>query len=279
LKTLNFAQNIQTNSFHKGEIFKAVGLRGSSETMSPFLMADHFYMSGPVFGPHPHAGFSAVTYMFEDSQNSFLNKDSLGNSGFIHPGDLHWSLAGSGLIHDEYPQKTGVPAHGLQIFVNHVAAKKHMPPEAIHVNSKEVPNFTLPAGSKIRVPFGKATVNEHVLHSPAIIPTHATLIDVHGQKGEIVSISVEPELNAFVFLINGHIKTSSSEMTKEFEARTVEKGGGMLQVSCETSSHFVVFLGAPIFEPLVQEGPFAMNTREEITAAIERYRLGEMGSI
>jgi redox-sensitive bicupin YhaK (pirin superfamily) len=80
------------------EGFSTHGLRQQLKgiTIDPFINLDDFHMSLPTFRPHPHAGFSAVTYMFEDSKGGFLNRDSMGDSSKIGPGDLHWTQAASG---------------------------------------------------------------------------------------------------------------------------------------------------------------------------------------
>ncbi|MFB2920991.1 MULTISPECIES: pirin family protein [Aerosakkonema] len=92
-------------------------------SLDPFLNLVDFHMSQPTFKPHPHAGFSAVTYMFEDSEGAFINRDSLGDRSRIAPGDLHWTQAGSGMLHEEVPERAGVDCHGLQMFVNSLTKK------------------------------------------------------------------------------------------------------------------------------------------------------------
>ena len=51
--------------------------------LDPFLNIDLFHVTGIVFAPHPHAGFSAVTYLFDDSTTPIRNRDSLGDNGLI----------------------------------------------------------------------------------------------------------------------------------------------------------------------------------------------------
>jgi redox-sensitive bicupin YhaK (pirin superfamily) len=96
-------------------------------------------MSGYVFPPHPHAGFSAVSYMLEESEGSFQNNDSAGLSVKIHPGDLHWTFAGRGIMHEEYPDKKGVVCRGLQIFINAPIKNKMDPPSVVRVTKNEQP--------------------------------------------------------------------------------------------------------------------------------------------
>jgi redox-sensitive bicupin YhaK (pirin superfamily) len=70
---------------------------------SPVVGFDHFRMSGPTFAPHPHAGFSAVSYVFEDSAGALHNRDSIGHDLIASAGDVIWTQAGSGVIHEEVP--------------------------------------------------------------------------------------------------------------------------------------------------------------------------------
>ena len=83
-----------------GSHFRAYGLHGSEMGLiDPFLGVDHAWISGPTFPPHPHAGFSAVSYLFLDSETGIANHDSIGNHNLIRPGGLHWTTAGRGVVH------------------------------------------------------------------------------------------------------------------------------------------------------------------------------------
>jgi hypothetical protein len=92
-----------------GSHFRAYALRGgeAAEPIDPFLGVDHAWISAPTFPPHPHAGFSAVSYLFLDSETGVDNRDSLGNHNLISPGGLHWTAASRGVMHEEFPAKTG----------------------------------------------------------------------------------------------------------------------------------------------------------------------------
>jgi len=105
--------------------------------LHPILGFDHFRMNGPTFAPHPHAGFSAVSYVFEDSPGALRNRDSLGHDLTVQPGELLWTQAGSGVIHDEVPATRGAPIHGLQLFVNLSSKNKHIEPRMLHFSQGE----------------------------------------------------------------------------------------------------------------------------------------------
>src|SRR4029450_4423886 len=81
--------------------FEVAGLRSPQPWMDPYLTIDHLVISQPQFRPHPHAGFSAITLMFEDSPGSISNRDSTGTHTLLKPGDLHWTQARSGVVNEE----------------------------------------------------------------------------------------------------------------------------------------------------------------------------------
>src|SRR5207344_819889 len=109
--------------------------------LDPLLAIDHFNIRVPVFTPHPHAGFSAVTYLFEDSEGDFIDRDSLGNHVVARPGGVLWTVAGRGVMHDEFPARPGKLSHGLQLFVNLPSTEKEQEPKLLFVDGPDVPVF------------------------------------------------------------------------------------------------------------------------------------------
>jgi redox-sensitive bicupin YhaK (pirin superfamily) len=175
------------------------GRHNLGDGIDPFIQLDHFYMRASIFPPHPHAGFSAVTYLFEDSQGSFQNRDSLGDSAVIHPGDLHWTQAGRGLMHEEFPLVPNTLCHGAQIFVNLAAKHKWSQPMAYHLDSAQVPEYLLPTGGKVRVVVGSA----FGLASPLETLTPVTLLDVTLPPHREIVHTLPPSHQAFVHVIQG----------------------------------------------------------------------------
>lgn len=117
----------------------------------PVLLLDDFRVSGRPFGPHPHAGFSAVTYVFEDSPGGLRSRDSLGDDVITAPGGIVWTQAGRGLVHEETPSEVGRELHGMQIFVDLRSANKHIPPRMLRLDSSEIPEWRSAAGDRVRV--------------------------------------------------------------------------------------------------------------------------------
>ena len=118
---------------------KQLDLARLGSFVAPVTTFDHYRMSGPTFAPHPHAGLPAVSYIFEDSAGAMHNRDSLGHSVDIKPGEIVWTQAGSGLVHDEYPAKNGAAVHGLQLFVNLSSKNKFIAPQMLYGRSSAIP--------------------------------------------------------------------------------------------------------------------------------------------
>jgi redox-sensitive bicupin YhaK (pirin superfamily) len=253
---------------------------------SPLLMLDHFRMSQPVFGPHPHAGFSAVTLMFEDAETGFLNRDSQGYEGPIQPGDVHWTVAGRGILHDEPPLENGKIAHGLQLFVNLPAAKKWMAPQALHLRQEDIPVHHSGIGSKIRVLAGSF----NGLTAPIALPEPARWLDALTQPGENLTLELPAGWNALFYVLTGEVQTqpheSSSDPTPVQALQLTAFGNPgaatehlTLTTTSQTPAHWVWLSGIPTHEPLVQHGPFAMSTAADIKRVIQAYQAGDMGRL
>lgn len=132
---IQFSSIYTPTRMQRGSVFSArqYPRQAFDNLIDPVLNIDWFEMNGPTFPPHPHSGFSAVTYLFADSPNGFINRDSFGDVADIHPGGLHWSRASRGMMHEETPVTGAGPVLGLQIFVNLPAASQADPAAAFAV--------------------------------------------------------------------------------------------------------------------------------------------------
>lgn len=246
--------------------------------VDPVIMVDHFHMTAPTFDPHPHAGISAVTYMFEDSTSPHVNYDSLGNQGPIDPGDLHWFIAGRGAVHTEQPEGENPHVHALQIFVNLPAAKKLVDPHAVHVDSADIPEFR-GNGVRVRVVTGES----QGVVSPAVLPEPFTLLDGFLEIGAVFEHVVPAGWNAMVYAVQGRLTLSAgSDATRQVlvEASALGVGGAAtLRLAAAGSAHFVILSGPALNEPLVKHGPLVMNTREQMNDRLQAYQRGEFGRL
>jgi redox-sensitive bicupin YhaK (pirin superfamily) len=244
--------------------------------MNPFISIDEFWMSQPTFPPHPHAGFSAVTYMLEDSEGAFTNRDSLGDHSRIEPGALHWTQAANGMLHEEIPEFPGELCHGLQLFVNLRSDHKRATPKAFHVGAKNVAEARFGAGARVRVLAGTFAGEAATLKE---LLTQVLLLDVHLNEGAEVEISMTATQTLFAFVLNGLGKVGDTNLAAHTGVGFAPDGDRILLQAGTGGLHVIVGGGVPIAEPIVFGGPFVMNSRAEVVDAQERFRRGEMGRL
>ena len=249
--------------------FSSHGFRGDPDT-SPFLNLDNFHMSQPTFRPHPHAGFSAVTYMFEDSRGSFTNRDSFGDHSVIAPGGLHWTQAGSGMMHEEAPVNGGTDCHGLQMFVKLAAANELAPPRAFHLEPGEVPVLETDF-SKIRIVVGEFQDTASPLRD---LLTPINLFDVYLRETSTFRFEAPDDVTAFAFVIDGSIQVNDQRVQKN-EVVLFEERGGRIEIQpASQNAQFLFLSGTKIPEPIVWSGPFCMSSTERLLGAKQRFANG-----
>lgn len=244
--------------------------------IEPVIMFDHYRMYGPTFAPHPHAGFSAISYIFEDSPGALRNRDSLGNDFDIEPGGILWTQAGNGVVHDEgNSSKKGV--HGIQLFVNLASQNKTLPPLVSYLPPKDINEIK---NNKNRIRILSGSIDEYV---SALTHTEPfDFIEVHLQQ----PWHFQPKINqnTLLYVVSGSIKVTDGTSEKTLNAyqalgiKATEQQP-LLQIEPSESSHLLLLSGIDSKEPTVIYGPFVMNTYDEILNAYQRYQQGLMGQL
>lgn len=263
---------IQLEEYRPTPAFRATGIRGAALRTGHVLNIDHFHMSQPMFPPHPHAGFSAVTYMLEDSPGAFINRDSRGDTSRIGPGTLHWTLAGSGVIHEEVPERPGVDCHGLQIFVKLPRKSEEMEPASFHVEAAELPEVTR-EGVRARVLVGAFEGRASSIRLPA--PT--TILDVQLAAGAQLDLSVPDGEEAFAMVLSGRGRLGDVPVQRDMASAL---SPGSLRIAAEDGPlQLIVAHSPPLVEKAFWSGPFCMSDRSRLETAQQRYRSGAMGSL
>jgi redox-sensitive bicupin YhaK (pirin superfamily) len=255
---------------------KSIDLGELGDRASPVLVFDDFRVSGRPFGPHPHAGFSAITYVLEDSQGSLRNRDSLGNDTVMGPGGIIWLQAGSGAMHEETPQDATRELHGLQVFVNVGSRNRLAPPKVLRLAKEEVPEWRSAAGDRVRVVVGSFDG----VSSPLVPVEPFSLLDVELRCE--VSFDLASSHNALVYVLAGSIvaRTTGREQRLAGEqALALYGGAGRVTFDGAQPGQFVILSGAEIREPIVAQGPFIMSDRSQLEAAFARFRAGQMGNL
>jgi redox-sensitive bicupin YhaK (pirin superfamily) len=228
------------------------------------------YIGG--FPDHPHRGFETVTYMLD---GRMLHQDHLGNRGDLGPGDVQWMTAGRGVIHSEMPQQTEGRMHGFQLWINLPSDEKMCPPAYRDIPSPTMPVVDLLDGSgSVKVIAGTYSNGLDSISGPLQGMTTAPLmLDVHmGAHGQFLE-TIAAGHTAFVYVYEGEAMVGDERISARHLA--VLGAGAQVQVnSLESDTRFLVLAAAPIGEPVVQYGPFVMNTRAEIEQAVQDYQSG-----
>jgi quercetin 2,3-dioxygenase len=250
--------------------FSSVDMFHSEFDFEPFLVFTEFVMNRAIFGPHPHAGVSVMTYMMPDSKGSFLNRDSLGDHSIIEAGGIHVSQTGIGMTHDEVPTVQGIDCHGFQIWINHSDQNRLVEPKSFHAFSKDVPEYDK-ENIKLRVIQG----TYQNLVAPFDLLTKTSLFDVTLKPNS--SIELDTKEMAFIYLMTGEITIGDREIGA-ISMVTFEKSGNKITVKTGSkTSNFMFVSGTPHNEPIVYGGPFVMTTHDQMRATQQRAKRGEMG--
>ena len=257
---------------------------GSSQfaRLDPFLMLDEFssfdpndYIAG--FPAHPHRGFETVTYLID---GHMLHEDHMGNRGDLKSGAVQWMSAGRGVIHSEMPQQEQGRLRGFQLWINLPAREKMKPAGYRDIAPSEIPLAVLPGGGKARVIAGTLVADGKSVPGPIQgLSTDPLYIDVELSAGATFIQPVKPAHNAFVYVFEGSASAGAADAAKTLATHTagVLAGGDQVELTAGAQgARFLLLAGRPIGEPVVQYGPFVMNTREEIEQAIRDYQDGTL---
>ncbi|KAL2476039.1 Pirin-like protein [Abeliophyllum distichum] len=233
----------------------------------PFLALDEFSVSAPYgFPDHPHRGFETVTYML---QGAVTHEDFEGNKGSIEAGDLQWMTAGRGIVHSEMPAPHGTQK-GLQLWINLSSKYKMIEPRYQEIGRKDVAE-TAKDGVKVRVIAGEALG----IRSPIYTRTPTMYLDFTLKPGAQIRQPIPVSWNAFVYILEGEGifgNIQSSPVTAHHLLLLGSSGYGLEAWNKSSKSlRFILVGGEPLGEPVVQFGPFVMNSQEEIDRTIEDY--------
>lgn len=250
--------------------------------IDPFIFLNHhgFQTYGPnnhglPFGPHPHRGMETVTFILE---GDIMHKDSGGHESVIRAGGIQWMTAGRGLIHAEVSssqfKKEGGPLEILQMWLNLPARLKMTEPRYIGLQKEEITHFTLHEGT-VRVQLIAGEWNGERGSFETLTPIF--LSTVFLDKGAKLQKEIPQTENVFFYIVRGSVRI----MGDRVPFRTlVEFNNDGDAIAVEASEDAVVILGhaRPFAEPMVAQGPFVMNTQEEIRQAYLDYQMGKFGT-
>lgn len=254
-----------------------------AKEMSPFLLLDR---AGPTeFTPsakprgvhqHPHRGFETVTIVYS---GEVAHRDSTGQGGSIGPGDVQWMTAASGILHEEFHSEKFTRSGGtldmVQLWVNLAAKDKKAAPGYQTIKSEQIPEIDLSgnAGS-IRVIAGEFQGQV----GPARTFSPMQVWDIRLNSGGSAELPVTRGWNSAIVVLHGTIGISDEQLS-ENQMALLDSNGGSINLVAETNAIALLLSGQPIYEPVVGQGPFVMNTQEEIAQSVQDFRNGRFGQI
>lgn len=242
--------------------------------LDPFLMLDFFGSDNPGeyiagFPAHPHRGFQTVTYMLAGKMR---HKDSVGNNGLIEAGGIQWMNAGKGIIHEEMPEQEEGLLKGFQLWVNLPASEKLSAPNYQDITPDKVPTVNID-DAEVKVLAGKVSGVIGPVKTTAVAPT---FLDV-ALSGN-VSVDINDGDSAFIYVYEGDVaivdNSGEKKPLKCGQLAVLSQWGNAVRLSSSNEAKFIFVSGKPINEPIVQYGPFVMNTQQEIVQAFNDYQNG-----
>ena len=254
--------------------------RSQQLRFDPFLMLDEFFSDDPDdylagFPSHPHRGFETVTYMLDGHMR---HEDSFGNRGDLGPGDVQWMTAAHGIIHSEMPQQTQGRMRGFQLWINLPAREKMKPAAYRDIPAAEIPRVALAGGGEARVIAGSLQQGDVTTAGPIRdVTTSPVYLDIHLPSRAAVTLPLPATHNAFVYVYDGAAEIGEDRKPVPHRAAGLLTAGDDVRLAAgPDGARVLVLAGAPIGEPVVQYGPFVMNSREEIEQALQDYSHGRL---
>jgi redox-sensitive bicupin YhaK (pirin superfamily) len=250
--------------------------------LDPFLMLDHFSTENPAdyiagFPAHPHRGFETVTYMLD---GHLRHEDHLGHTGDLKSGGVQWMTAGRGIVHSEMPQQEEGRMRGFQLWINLPAKEKMKPAGYRDIQADEIPVVDLPGGGRVKVIAGTLLQDGAATPGPIQgLTTDPLYFDVELPAGATFTHPMATGYHAFVYPFEGSVAIGPAGATKRLpthSAGVLSDGDAVVLTGGPEGGRVILLAGRPLLEPIVQYGPFVMNTREEIEQAIRDYQSGAL---
>ena len=275
----NIIEAIPTSDGAGVKLRRSLG-QSAQTRLDPFLMLDHFSTDNPDdyiagFPAHPHRGFETVTYMLD---GHLRHEDHLGHTGDLKSGGVQWMTAGRGIVHSEMPQQEQGRMRGFQLWINLAAREKMKPAGYRDIQPEEIPVVELPGGGRAKVIAGTLQIDGRSIAGPIRgLATDPSYFDVELPAGASFTHAIPAGHHAFVYPFEGSVDVGPAGAAKRLathSAGVLSDGDAVTLTGGPDGGRVILLAGRPLLEPIVQYGPFVMNTREEIEQAIRDYQNG-----
>jgi redox-sensitive bicupin YhaK (pirin superfamily) len=246
------------------------------QRLDPFLMLDAFgsdqaddYIAG--FPDHPHRGFETVTYMIAGRMR---HRDSAGNEGLLENGGVQWMTAGRGVIHSELPEQEEGLMEGFQLWLNLPSTRKMQAPWYRDFKAPELPRYRSAQGAEVTVIAGQSQGTAGAVQREGTEPLY---LDIHLPAGAQFEHLLPESHNAFIYVYRGQVHLDGQAVPiQKMAILANEPGCDGVRLQAGPDSRLLLLAGRPLREPIVQYGPFVMNTKQEIYQAVTDYQSGQL---
>ena len=271
-----------------GDGFKVVNFfpsgRKFGDRMNPFYLLDFnpsFNFSRTTkprgVGVHPHRGFETVTIAYA---GSVAHNDSMGHSGIIHPGDVQWMTAGSGILHKEYHEQEFANKGGdfemAQIWVNLPKKYKMTAPKYQPILHEQKGNYEL----KNKMGNVYVIAGEYNgIKGPAATFSPVEMYDIRLQENARAKFTLPADYNTGLLVVEGEATVNETITARHHHYVQFANESGDIEVIANEKSILLLLSGEPIHEPVAAYGPFVMNTIEEVQEAIDDFNNGKFGQL
>lgn len=226
-------------------------------------------------GPHPHRGFSPVTFVIEGEVH---HRDSRGNSQVAKAGEVQWIHSGAGIIHSERPTEDLIASQGVQeivqLWINSPANRKMRAPEYVHVPESEIPRISSEDGlSETKLIAGTYEGIQGKIQAQSDL----LILWTKAQPEAMKTIGIPEGFNAAIYVVKGKLSIQGHGIVDPESLLVFGAEGASISIHAHSNAEYLVLAGEPIAEPLVQHGPFVMNTETQILEAMRDYQMGKMG--
>ena len=251
--------------------------------VDPFLLLHHgtfeFHKNAPAIhqgiGPHPHRGFTPVTFVIEGEVH---HRDSRGHNQIAKQGEVQWMHAGAGITHSERPSQASVDAginqEIIQLWINSPADQKMKPATYQFFKEEDFPH-TLSEDQAIKCKI----IAGNIAEKKSKIQTESPLLIMwcHAYSDGNMKHHIPRDYNAMVYVIKGDIKISGYGIVDSQTLAIFDNDNENIEIKSSKGTQYLILSGKPLNEKVVQQGPFVMNSETEILRAMRDYQMGKMG--
>ena len=268
-KPTRYVPAMETSEGAGVTVHRSIGIP-ALRNYDPLMMLDQIGSDNPDdyiagFPSHPHRGFNTFTYMIDGDME---HKDSMGNTGNLGPGGAQWMKAASGVIHSEMPKQENGLMRGFQLWINLPAANKMDTPEYQEYKSEAFP-LVETTDYSVKVLIGRfgeadAPIVDNI--------TDVSYFDVQLNAGKHFQYKLPAENNSFLYIFEGDGQFNRQNISSNTLIELGTEDNTPDFIAGEQGARFLLVSGKPINEPVVQYGPFVMNSRDEIDQAMQDYQ-------